>query len=236
MSRLPGHSMLCPHSWGAAARDVLGRPRDVALPLMREQARQGGVRPATMTRFARHLRMEGYDRVCEICAAAVRDGDLGFTGKADAYVGSRRLKKDKAVAAEILRSIGRQIDRLVHADGLDRLVAVAVRLASARQVCCLGLRSGHAVAWPMHSVLTLISDRPVVVDGIASTGSNTLAKATRQDPLVVTSVLPNTPPTVELAECARGAAPHRRAPRGARHLPQAAIRQASRAENLTART
>jgi DNA-binding MurR/RpiR family transcriptional regulator len=205
---------------------VLGRPRDVALLSLREQARQGGVQPATMRRFARHLRMEGYDRVREIYAAAVRDGDLGFAGRTDAYVASRRLKGDKAVAAEILSSIGRQIVRLAHADGLDRLVAMAVRLASARHICCLDLRSRHAVAWPMHSVFTLISDRPVVVDGIAATGSNTLAKATRQDPLVVTSVLPERRPTVELAECARGA----------RGRPQAAIRQASRDENLTART
>jgi DNA-binding MurR/RpiR family transcriptional regulator len=235
MSRLLGRSILCPHSLGAAARFVLGRPRDAALLSMREQARQGGVQPATMTRFARHLGMEGYDRVREIYAAAVRDGDLGFADKADGYVASRRLKGDKAVAAEILSSIGRQIDRLA-ADGLDRLVAVAVRLASARHVYCLGLRSSHAVTWHMHYVLTLISDRPVVVDSIAATGSDTLAKATRQDPLVVTSVLPDTRLTVELAEGARGAAPHRRTSRGARHPPQTAIRQASRDENLTART
>jgi DNA-binding MurR/RpiR family transcriptional regulator len=136
---------------GAAARYVLGRPRDVALLSIREQARQAGVQPITMTRFARHLGIEGCDRVREVCAAAVRDGDLGFAGKADAHVASRRFKGDRAM---------------------------------------------------------------------------------RQDPLVVTSVLPETHLTVELAECARGAALHRRTRRGARHPPQAAIRD----ENLTART
>jgi hypothetical protein len=110
-----------------------------------------GVKPTTMTDFARHLGIEHCDRIREICAAAVRDCDLSFAGKADAHVASRRFKADKA---------------------------------------------------------------------------------TRQDPLVDTSVLPETHLTVGLAECARGAALHRRTPRGARHPPQAAIRD----ENLTART
>ena len=38
----------------AGARYVLDRPRDVALLSMREQARQAGVQPATMTRLAKH--------------------------------------------------------------------------------------------------------------------------------------------------------------------------------------
>src|SRR5260370_35204172 len=66
----------------AGARYVLDRPRDVALLSMREQARQAGVQPATMTRLAKHLGMDGYDDVPRRDAAAWRDGDLGFPGKA----------------------------------------------------------------------------------------------------------------------------------------------------------
>src|SRR5271167_1488104 len=50
----------------AGARYVLERPRDVALLSMREQARQAGVQPATMTRLAKHLGLDGYDRVREL--------------------------------------------------------------------------------------------------------------------------------------------------------------------------
>jgi hypothetical protein len=64
----------------AGARYVLDRPRDVALLSMREQARQAGVQPATMTRLAKRLGMDGYDEVRELYAAAVRDGGLGFAG------------------------------------------------------------------------------------------------------------------------------------------------------------
>jgi DNA-binding MurR/RpiR family transcriptional regulator len=50
----------------AAARYVLDRPRDVALLSMREQARKAGVQPATMTRFAQRLGLEGYEAVREL--------------------------------------------------------------------------------------------------------------------------------------------------------------------------
>src|ERR1700741_2829693 len=131
----------------AGARYVLDRPRDVALLAMREQARQAGVQPATMTRLSKRLGMDGYDDVRELYAAAVRDGDLGFAGKAGVQVVSQKLRGDKALAAEMLKSIGAQIDRLSAPDSLDSLVAGARALASARRIFCLGLRSSHSVAW-----------------------------------------------------------------------------------------
>src|ERR1700739_1344981 len=96
----------------AGARYVLDRPRDVALLSMREQARQAGVQPATMTRLAQRLGMERYDEGRELYAAAVRDGELGFADKAGAQVVSQKLKGDKALAADMLKSIGKQIDLL----------------------------------------------------------------------------------------------------------------------------
>src|SRR6202046_5265774 len=92
----------------AGARYVLDRPRDVALLSMREQARQAGVQPATMTRLAKRLGMDGYDDVRELYAAAVRDGDIGFAGKGRAHGLSQKLKGDKALAADILTSISHQ--------------------------------------------------------------------------------------------------------------------------------
>src|SRR5258708_29655280 len=139
----------------AGARYVLERPRDVALLSMREQARQAGVQPATMTRLAKHLGMDGYDDIREMYAAAVRDGDLGFAGKAGVQVVSQKLKGDKALVADMLKSIGKQVERLTTPASLDRLVAAAKTLASARRIYCPGLRSSHCVAWHLHFVLSL---------------------------------------------------------------------------------
>ena len=186
----------------ASARYVLDRPRDVALLSMREQARRAGVQPATMTRLAKHLGMDGYDEVRELYAAAVRDGDLGFAGRAGVQVVSQKLRGDKALAAEMLKSIGAQIDRLAAPDRLDSLVAAARALASARRIFCLGLRSSHSVAWHLHYVLSLVGERSTHIDGIAATGADALARATSRDVLLVASVLPYTRMTVELAEYA----------------------------------
>ena len=186
----------------AGARYVLERPHDVALLSMREQARQAGVQPATMTRLAKHLGMDGYDGVRELYAAAVRDGEIGFAGKAGAQVASQKLKGDKALAAEMLRSIGRQIERLAAPDRLERLVLAARALASARRIYCLGLRSSHSIAWHLHYVLSLVGERSTHIDGIAATGADALARATSRDVLLVASVLPYTRLTVELAEYA----------------------------------
>jgi DNA-binding MurR/RpiR family transcriptional regulator len=186
----------------AGARYVLDRPRDVALLSMREQARQAGVQPATMTRLAKHLGMDGYDDVRELYASAVREGDLGFAGKAGVQVVSQKLRGDKALAAEMLKSIGAQIDRLAAPDRLDSLVAAARALASARRIFCLGLRSSHSVAWHLHYVLSLVGERSIHIDGIAATGADALARATGRDVLLVASVLPYTRMTVELAEYA----------------------------------
>jgi DNA-binding MurR/RpiR family transcriptional regulator len=186
----------------AGARYVLDRPRDVALLSMREQARQAGVQPATMTRLAKHLGMDGYDDVRELYASAVREGDLGFAGKAGVQVVSQKLRGDKALAAEMLKSIGAQIERLAAPDRLDSLVAAARALASARRIFCLGLRSSHSVAWHLHYVLSLVGERSTHIDGIAATGADALARATGRDVLLVASVLPYTRVTVELAEYA----------------------------------
>lgn len=183
-----------------AARYVLDQPHDVALLSMREQARQAGVQPATMTRLAKHLGLDGYEDIRERYATAVRNGDLGFADKAGIQVVSQRLKGDKALAAEMLASISKQIERLASDSGLDRLVAAAEQLASARRIYCLGLRSSHTVAWHLHYMLTLIGDRSINLDGIAATGTDTLASAGSSDVLLVAGVLPYPRQTVELAD------------------------------------
>lgn len=183
-----------------AARYVLDCPRDVALLSMREQARQAGVQPATMTRLAKHLGLDGFDHIREIYAAAVRGGHLGFAGKAGVQVVGQKLRGDKALAAEMLTSIRQQVEGLRSPDNLERIAAAAEMLAAARRVYCLGLRSSHSVSWHFHYVLTLIGERSIQLDGIAGTGADALAAATEEDVLLVTSVQPYTRQTVELAK------------------------------------
>lgn len=185
-----------------AARYVLDHPRDVALLSMREQARKAGVRPATMTRFAKRIGLSGYDAIRGLYADALRGGALDFASKAGAQVASQKLRGDKALAAEMLGTMQDQLARLAQPEALDRLVRAADHLASARRIYCLGLRSSHSVAWHAHYILSFFGDRSVFLDAIAGVGADQLRNATQEDVLLVVSVAPYTRATVEIAQYA----------------------------------
>ncbi|MFF2323971.1 MurR/RpiR family transcriptional regulator [Agrobacterium sp. NPDC058088] len=187
----------------AAARYVIDHPSDVALLSMREQARQAGVQPATMTRFAKYLGLDGYDDIRDLYAEAMRGGDAGFAGKAGAQALNQKLKGDHALAAEMLTSVGNQIMRLAETGSLDRIVEAASVLAHARRVYCLGLRSSHSIAWHLHYIMTLIGEKSTILDGIAGTGADAIGSATSEDVLFVASVMPYTRAAIEIAEYAR---------------------------------
>ncbi|RVC63546.1 MurR/RpiR family transcriptional regulator [Mesorhizobium sp.] len=184
-----------------AARYIIDQPHDVALLSMRDQARLAGVQPATMTRLAKHLGLTGYDQLRAIYADAVRSGDFGFAGKADVQAVAQKRKGDHGLARDILRAQAAEIIRLAESQ-LDPIVSMARRLASAKSVFCIGLRSSHATAWHLQYILSMIGEKSVMLDAIGGTGSDALARASRNDVLFATSVYPYTRVTVEIAEYA----------------------------------
>lgn len=186
----------------SAARYVLENPRDVALLSMREQARRAGLQPATMTRFAKRLGLDGYDTVRELHAEAIRTGELDFAGKATAQVKTQQLKGDRALAADMAASLASQIGRLAESGALDDVVAAAAALHDARRIYCLGLRSCHAVAWHLHYIFSLFSERTVLLDGVAGVGTDPIRNATAKDVLFVASVRPYTAAIVDSARYA----------------------------------
>jgi DNA-binding MurR/RpiR family transcriptional regulator len=185
-----------------AARYVLDHPRDVALLSMREQARKAGVGPATMTRFAKRLGLSGYDAIRGAYADALRGGTLDFADKAGAQLKSQKLRGDKALAAEMLKTLIGQLSSLSEPEALERLVEAADHLVRARRIYCLGLRSSHSVAWHAHYILSFFGDRSVFLDALAAVGADQLRDATKEDVLLVASVTPYTRATVEIANYA----------------------------------
>lgn len=185
-----------------AARYMLECPDDVALLSMREQARRAGVPAATMTRLAKRLGLDGYDDVRALYAGAVRDGTLGFAGKAGAQVEVQKLKGDKALAAEMAQTLSHQIGRLAEPATLERLAAAAERLHRARRIYCLGLRSCHAAAWHFHYMLSLLSGNTVMLDDAGGTGLDAIRGAVARDVLLAASVEPYASATIEGARYA----------------------------------
>lgn len=186
----------------AAARFVLDRPTDVALLSMRQQAKQAGVQPHTMTRLAQRLGLGGYDDLRALYAEALREGSLGFSERADVQVASQKLRGDRALAAEMAQTLSRQVAALAESRTLDRLVAATDLLVAAERVYCLGLRSCHPVAEQIAYVLSFLGDRALLLDAAAGTGLDPLRSASERDVLVAISVAPYMRATVEAARYA----------------------------------
>lgn len=187
----------------SAARFVLENPREVALLSMREQARAAGVQPATMTRLAKHLGLNGYETLRRSYAEAIRGGHGGFAGRADAQARRQKLKGDAALADEIVATLSGQIASLAAPGTLETIVAAAKAIDAARRVYCLGLRSSHGIVWHLHYILSLIGEKSVLLDGIAGVGADPVGHAGKDDVLVAISVLPYTRATAEIASFAR---------------------------------
>jgi DNA-binding MurR/RpiR family transcriptional regulator len=185
-----------------AARYMLDCPDDVALLSMREQARRAGVPPATMTRLAKRLGLEGYDEVRALYAGAVRDGTLGFAGKAGVQVEAQKLRGERALAADMALTLSRQIARLAETPTLNRLADAAGRLHQARRIYCLGLRSCHAIAWHFHYMLSLLGDKTVMLDDAGGIGLDAIRDAAKSDVVLATSVEPYARATIEGARYA----------------------------------
>jgi DNA-binding MurR/RpiR family transcriptional regulator len=186
----------------AAARYVLNQPRDVALLSMREQARQAGVQPATMTRLAKHLGLAGYEDIRQLYADAMRNDVTGFAGRVGAQAKNQKLKGDHALAADMLVGISAQVGQLSQPAALDTLVEAAQRLSAARRIYCLGLRSSHSPAWHLHYILSLAGKHSVMLDTVGGIGADALGSATADDVMVAVSVLPYTRQTIEISDYA----------------------------------
>lgn len=193
---IAAHSAM-PAQMRKAARFVIDHPNDVALLSMREQARRAGVQPATMTRLAQYLGLAGFDALRAAYAGALRGTQAGFAGRAAAQLQAQDLRGAEALADEFLCRAGEHIAALRDPGTLQRIVALATRLAEARRVYCLGLRSSHAAAWHLHYSLSLIADRTVLLDGAGGAGFDPLSRATRDDVLLVVGVQPYTRSVVE---------------------------------------
>ncbi|WP_249978274.1 MurR/RpiR family transcriptional regulator [Vreelandella olivaria] len=186
-----------------AARYILEHPDEVALVSMRELARHAAVQPATMTRLAKFLGLQGYDDIRAHHAEALRRGNDGFAAKVRQRVTSVTEATESDIAYHMLNGLSAQISQLCEPDTLRRLTATANRLASARKVYVLGLRSCHSVAWHFHYVMSLLGDRSVHLDGPGGTGGDALIRAKPEDVVLVVSIKPYAVDTLELAQLAK---------------------------------
>lgn len=186
-----------------AARYILEHPQDVALLSMRDQARNAGVQPATMTRLAQFFGLTGYEEVRSRYHEAIRDRAGGFAEKARQQIRDQALEGDQALAARMFARLSHQIEGLSNPDTLATLAKAARMLAGARRVYCLGQRSCHPVTWQFNYMNSLIGERSVLVDGAGGTGPDALTWSQPGDVLFVLTINPYAAITLELCRYAK---------------------------------
>ncbi|MBZ5487245.1 MurR/RpiR family transcriptional regulator [Halomonas aquamarina] len=186
-----------------AARYVLEHPEEVALVSMRELARLAAVQPATMTRLAKVLGFQGYNDIRAHYAEAVRSKNDGFAAKVRQRDVEAIDSPGSDIAYQMLHGLSAQMAALCKPEPLERLTAMADRLAAAKKVYVLGLRSSHVVAWHFHYVMSLLGERSVHLDGPAGTGGDALMRAKPGEVMLVVSIKPYARDTLRLAQLAK---------------------------------
>lgn len=185
-----------------AARYLLEHPEEVALVSMREVARHAAVQPATMTRLAKVLGFQGYNDIRTHYAQTLRRRGDGFADKVRQQSPAATGATESDIAQQMLQGLSTQISSLCAPETLQRLTAMADRLAAANNVYVLGLRSSHVVAWHFHYVMSLLGERTVHLDGPAGTGGDALMRAKQGDVLLIVSIQPYTVDSLTLAQLA----------------------------------
>lgn len=191
-----------PRQLRAAAQWVLDNPRDVALLSMREQAQRAGVTPASMTRLAQRMGLDGYDGLRALYAEELRRGETEFSGRAEALVARRRKGGDGVLAFDLAETLERHMAALCRPDALDAVTAVAAGLAGARRIHVLGYRSSYPVACHFAYVYGLAGGSVRLLDGPGGTGPDALREAGKGDALLAISVKPYTRAAIELVDYA----------------------------------
>jgi len=186
-----------------AARYILDHPQEVALVSMRELSRNAGVQPSTMTRLAKFLDLSGYDDIRAQHAEALRFLADGFAARALEHSKNKQDMVAAQLARHMLQSLSSQIAQLSEPASLERLSAAAERLAKARRIYVLGLRSCHSVAWHFQYVMSLLGERTIHLDGPADTGGDGLIRAGAEDVLLAISVNPYARRSLEITQLAR---------------------------------
>ncbi|QIB34252.1 MurR/RpiR family transcriptional regulator [Ancylobacter pratisalsi] len=186
-----------------AASYVLDHPEDVALLSMREQARRAGVPPATMTRFAQHMGLPGYDEVRAIHAAALREAPVAYGGRAENLVRRHREVGNAGVATEMLERLAVHLSEVATPSRVERLAEAARDMVAARRIYCLGHRSSFPVAFQFNYLLSFFDSRSILLDATGGVGHPNMLDAAPGDVLLVICYRPAARHVIEATAFAR---------------------------------
>lgn len=197
-----------------AARWVREHPAELGLQSMRASARSAGVAPATMSRLAQALGLEGF----EAMRRPVIEAMVQQAGQAPA-------EPDSSDAMAL--ALRRNTDSVFARNKPQVVDAAASAILAARQVFFLGLRASFGIAYHLRYACNWLRPDTHLVADLAGALDDPLAHLQTSDLLVCISQAPYTRRTVELSRRAKAAgtpilaltdSPLSPLARGARHV------------------
>ncbi|KEA52911.1 RpiR family transcriptional regulator [Mangrovibacter sp. MFB070] len=173
-----------------AANFVLDNPQEVAVMSMREQSRQAGVPPSTMTRLAKRVGFTGYDDLRAVFIATIRGKDNEYESRVPGLVAM-----NKQGEASLLRNLAGttmlHIESLCQQENLESITRAGKLLADARNIYCLGMRSSFPVVFHFHHVSSWFASNVRLIEGAGESGMMTLLHDIGpKDVLLVVSLAP----------------------------------------------
>lgn len=173
-----------------AARYIVAHANEVAVMSMRNLARSSGVAPATMTRLAKRLGLDGYESLKAAFVDAMRAQGSPYGGRAQEMVRLNEKIGERAHVRELITGALHHIQRIDTNDNVDALIRAARQLRRARRIHCLGLRSSFAVAYQLSHVASYFADNVRLVDGAGDSGVMTLLHQTSTQDVALVCSLP----------------------------------------------
>ncbi|MBB6304964.1 MULTISPECIES: MurR/RpiR family transcriptional regulator [Rhizobium] len=196
-----------PRQMKVAARWLVDHPTEVALLSMREQARRARVPPATLTRLAKRLGFDGFDKLKEGFADSIRERPECFAGSGEELLARGEIGGDGVLICDTVDALQAHLSRFAQPSAIAALAAAADLIAEAKQILCIGRRSSFPVAYLMHHVGSLLGSPTTLIDGMGGSSDDALRSVGPEDILVAVTVSPYTRFTIQAAEFAvsRGA-------------------------------
>lgn len=185
---------------GVAANYLLANSNEVAMMSMRDLARLADVPPATMTRLAKRIGLDGFEALRSAFVDAMRNQGSAYSGRAQEMVQLNRRIGERAYVQDLANDAIAHIRSLCHPENVEAIVRASKRLGQARQIHCLGLRSSFATAYQFNHVASYFASNVRLIDGAGESGiMGVLHQTSNRDVAIVCSLPRYAKKTINLA-------------------------------------
>ncbi|WP_354038070.1 MurR/RpiR family transcriptional regulator [Devosia sp. UYZn731] len=192
------------------ARFFVNNPEDVAIHTIVELARQAGVQPSAITRFAKEMGFAGFNSLQSVFRQRLLGPRMTYDERMKSFADAPRPSKSRVLhldepslvfdtfvqaAMDTLIRLREDVDRLQ----LQGFVDV---LAKSGAVHILGARGAYGVATYCYYSLSRVGKRAHLIDNVGSMREQQLAAVDANDVLLVLTFDDYTPETIEIAQTA----------------------------------